>query len=62
MIQASKSFNKYISTFVLEFISTGDEEVQRLVQIKIIVSKKYHESKSRRKIQCDFQIILARRH
>lgn len=39
MIQSGQRLDEYISAFVPELVAPGDEEVQSLIQIKIIVPK-----------------------
>ena len=39
MVEPRKGFDENISTFVREFISPRSEEIDRLVQIKIIVTE-----------------------
>lgn len=35
MVQSGQRFNEKVSTFVLEFVATGDEQIQGLVEIEI---------------------------
>jgi hypothetical protein len=41
IIQACKTFNEHVRTLVREFITPSNEEVQSLVQIKIIMPGKW---------------------
>lgn len=45
MIQTSESFNKYISTLVLEFVTARNEEIECLIQVEIIVTREEENNK-----------------
>lgn len=50
MIQTGQTFDKYVGSFVIEFITAGGKKIQRFIQIKVIMSgiQKVH-----RKVECD---------
>ena len=38
MVEASKRFDEHVDTFIPVFVTTGSEEVEGLVRVKVVVS------------------------
>lgn len=58
MIEASERFDKQISTLVVELIATSNEKVERLVEVKVVVTVKVPSNKAMNLFLCSSMQVL----